>query len=74
MKKFIENFVEQLDSTTVDMLSAETKFRELEEWSSLAALSVIVMLDEVYDVTVNGEDMRKAQTIGELFEIVKEKQ
>ena len=48
-------------------------FRELEEWSSLVALSVIAMVDEIYGVTINGEDMRNAQTVGDLFESVQNK-
>jgi len=31
IKEFIENFAEQFDDTTVDVLSVETKFRELDE-------------------------------------------
>ena len=64
---FIENFAEQFDDTAVEMLSAETKFRELDEWSSLIALSVIAMVDEVYGITINGEDIRSSQTISDLF-------
>lgn len=67
IKDFIENFAAQFDDTTVEMLSEETKFRELEEWSSLIALSIIAMVDEVYGVTLNGEDIRGSQTIGDLF-------
>lgn len=67
IKDFIENFAEQFDDTAVEMLSAETKFRELDEWSSLIALSVIAMVDEVYGITINGEDIRSSQTIGDLF-------
>lgn len=67
IKVFIENFAEQFDDTTVEMLNAETKFRELEEWSSLIALSIIAMVDEVYGITLSGEDIRGSQTIGDLF-------
>lgn len=67
IKVFIENFAAQFDDTTVEMLHAETKFRELEEWSSLIALSIIAMVDEVYGITLSGEDIRCSQTIGDLF-------
>mgnify|MGYP000159365427 FL=1 len=73
IKEFIENFAEQFDDTTVDVLSVETKFRELDEWSSLIALSVIAMVDEVYGITINGEDIRNSQTIGDLFNRIKNK-
>lgn len=39
----------------------------------MLALTIIAMIDEEYDVTIKGEDLRKAQTIEDLFNIVKEK-
>ena len=55
------------------MFTPETKFRALDEWSSLAALSILAMVDEEYEVQLKGDDMRKAITIADLYEIVKEK-
>ena len=43
------------------------KFREYEEWSSLAYLSVIAMLDEEYDCQIEEADFRKLQTIQDLY-------
>lgn len=73
LQDFIKNFAEQFDETDLKEFTATTKFRELEEWSSLMALSIIAMIDEEYDITLKGEDMRQAQTIEELFNIVKSK-
>ena len=70
IQEFIDNFAGQLDETTVDQLSAETRFRELPDWSSLAALTIIAMIDDEYDIVLKGEEMRSAKTIGELFNIV----
>jgi len=70
IKEFIECFADQFDDTDVSVLSAETKFKELDEWSSLAALSVIAMVDEEYDVTIKGDDIRGSETIQDLFNIV----
>lgn len=53
------------------MFTSETKFKELEEWSSLTALSVIAMIDEEYDVKIKGDDVRNSQTVNDLYEIVK---
>lgn len=71
IKDFIENFAAQFDETDAATLSEETEFKELEEWSSLIALSVIAMVDEEYDVTLKGDDIRSSKTIGELYNIVK---
>ena len=73
IKDFIENFAAQFDDTDASEIKGETKFRELDEWSSLIALSVIAMVDEEYEVTLKGDDMRAANTIEELYQIVKGK-
>jgi len=39
LKKFIECFAEQFEETEFSVFQAETKFKELDEWSSLLALS-----------------------------------
>jgi len=71
INEFIANFADQFDETEASVFTPETKFRELEEWSSLIALSVIAMIDEEYDVTMTGNDMRAANSIEELYNIVK---
>ena len=73
IKDFIANFADQFDDTDASEFKAETVFKELDEWSSLIALSIIAMVDEECDVLLKGEDMRKANTPAELFEIVKSK-
>lgn len=70
LKDFIENFADQFDDTEASDLSGDTKFKELDEWSSLIALSVISMVDEEYDVTIKGDDIRGSETIQDLFNIV----
>lgn len=71
LKDFIENFANQFDDTDVSEFKAETEFKSLDEWSSLIALSVIAMVDEEYEVVIKGDDIRSANTIEDLFNIVK---
>lgn len=73
LKDFIKNFSDQFDDTDSSVFTAETKFHELEEWSSLIALSIIAMVDEEYDVTLKGDDIKNSQTIEELFFTIKAK-
>lgn len=70
LNEFIEHFAEQFDETDLDMFTAETEFRMLDEWSSLIALSIMAMIDEEYDIQLKADEMRKANTIYELFNIV----
>lgn len=71
IKDFLKNFAEQFDETAPEDLTAETNFKDMEEWSSLTALSVIAMVDEEYNVTITGEDIRNSSTIEDLFNKVK---
>lgn len=73
LTEFIENFASQLDDTDASEIKAETLFHDLDEWSSLSALSIIAMVDEEYDVILNGDDLTKSKTIEDLFNIVKAK-
>ncbi len=73
LKDFIENFAAQFDDTDASEIKAETVFKELDEWSSLIALSVIAMVDEEYDITIKGDDIRNSNTIEDLFNAVKAK-
>ncbi len=69
IKEFIEKFAEAVDVENVDGLTPETQFRDLDEWSSLASLSLIAMYDEEYGKSINGNDIRGSQTINDLFKL-----
>ncbi len=73
LDEFIKDFASQFDETDAKMFAAETKFRELDEWSSIIGLSIILMVDEEYGITIGADEMKQAQTIGDLFNIVKAK-
>lgn len=73
IKNFIQNFADQFEDTDASVFTAETKYRELDEWSSLIALSILAMVDEEYDVQLKGEEMRATNTIQELYDLVSSK-
>ncbi len=73
IQDFIQHFAEQLEETDVNVLTPETNFRDLDEWSSIIGLSIILMVDEEYGITIGADAMKQAQTIGDLFNIVQSK-
>ncbi|MBR6183638.1 MAG: acyl carrier protein [Bacteroidales bacterium] len=73
LNEFIANFAEQFDETDASVFTAQTAFHDLDEYSSLIALSIIAMVDEEYDVALKGDDMKSAVTIEDLYNIVKSK-
>ena len=73
LKEFIENFAAQFEETESNEITAITIFKDLDECSSLTALSVIAMADEEYEVVLTGDDIRNSTTVNDLFELVKAK-
>ena len=73
LKDFIENFAAQFDDTDASEFQPETEFKALDEWSSLTALSIIAMVDEEYDITIKGDDIRNSETIEDLFNLANSK-
>lgn len=69
-KEFISNFAAELDETSEDMLTADTDFKALDEWSSLTALSIIAMIEDNYEVEVGGDDLESCTTLNDLFNLV----
>ena len=67
---FIQNFAEQFDETDASVFIPETVFHELEEYSSLIALSIIAMIDEELGVTIGANEMRSSVTIKDLYDQV----
>ncbi len=72
--QFIANIADLFEDTDPTLINETTEFKSLEEWSSLLALSLIAMIDEEYEVTLMGDDVRNTSTLGELFDVVTQKQ
>ena len=73
IKEFIQNFADQFEDTDASVFTPETVFHDLDEWSSLVGLSLIAMIDDEYNVTIKGDELRAAKTINDVFELVKSK-
>ena len=71
LENFLENFALQFEETEIDVFQANTKFKELEEWSSLMALSIIAMVDDEYEISIKGDDINNSTTIEDLYNIIK---
>ena len=69
--KFLVNFANQFDDTDSSELRLDTKFRDIEEWSSIIALSVMAMCVEEYDVYLSANEMENAKQISDIYDIVK---
>jgi acyl carrier protein len=74
IESFLENFVQQFEEPPTVPLSSDTIFRTLPGWNSLQSLVVIISIDENYGVTLSAEELENTQTLGELYQLLREKQ
>ena len=70
LEKFISLFAEEFDETPVDIFNSETVFKDLDEWDSLTALSIIAMIDDEFEKEITGANLRNCPTIQDLHELI----
>lgn len=73
LKDFIEKFADQFDDTDASEIQADTEYQELEEWSSLTAMSIIALAKTQYGKTITGREVRSCKTVEELFNLIASK-
>lgn len=70
LDEFVKAFAAEFDDTPAEQFTPTTNYRELEEWGSLVALSIISMVDDEMDVQITGADLRNSKTIEDLYNVV----
>ncbi len=73
LDEFVKAFAAEFDDTPEETFKPETNYKELDEWGSLVALSIISMVDDEMDKRLTGADLRSCNTIEELFKLVESK-
>lgn len=73
LDEFIEIFANQFDDTDASEIQADTEYQELEEWSSLTAMSMIAMAKTQYGKTITGREVRSCKTVEDLFNLIASK-
>ena len=73
INKFVANFAEQFDDTDTSKIQASTRFRDLDEWSSLVGMGVLAMAKTQYGKTISGAELKACLTIEDVFNLIKNK-
>ena len=68
MTTFIQDFEELFDEVEQGSITKDTIIRDLDEWSSLIALTLIAMADENYDIKLTGDDIRTSNTVEDIYQ------
>ena len=59
--------IEEVLDVEEGSLSPETELADVDEWDSIAALSLIVMLDEKFEKTVSGAQIKSLETVNDIL-------
>lgn len=70
ISSFIQKMSDAIDIEQSGLLKPETRFKELEEWTSLEALSLIAMVHDEYGISITNQNIRELTTIDDLFTFV----
>ena len=74
LEDFVLAFAEQFDETPVEEFNSSTDYKELDEWSSLTALSIIALVKENFDKKITGAEIRNCASIEELYKLIQDKE
>ena len=66
-KALIEELAEILD-VDEDMLSEDTDLTAMDEWDSIAKLSIIIFADEHLGKKITGEELKIVKTVADLLQ------
>ena len=73
LEEFVTAFAEEFDETPAESFTPATVYKDLDEWGSLTALSIIAMVDEEFEKRITGADLRSVNTLEELFNLIQSK-
>ena len=70
IEEFILKIEDEFDDMVPGKLKPDSIFRDMFEWNSVNALTMIAMVDCEYDVRLVADDFQKSKTVQDLFDIV----
>lgn len=66
------NALEDILELEQNTLSGQEVLLDIDQWDSLAFLSVIAMADEHFDIVIQGDKLEKINTVNDLVSLVEE--
>ena len=73
LDEFVTAFAEEFDDTPAEQFKTDTVYKNLEEWGSLTALSIIALAMEGFGKKITGADLRSCDTIEDLYNLIQTK-
>ncbi len=73
IEEFLIKFEGCFEGVKSGSILPETQFRNLEEWDSLAALTLLAMVDTDYEIAISASELRACEKVHEIFDLIKQK-
>ncbi|TCC94155.1 acyl carrier protein [Pedobacter frigiditerrae] len=67
---FLAGFRDLFDETDPQEIQFETQYKDLEEWSSLTVLSLIVHFEDNYKVKLSPVNIQESSTVDDLYKLI----
>lgn len=71
MNEFLA-FVADVMDTDVDEINMETTYKEYSKWDSLMMMTLVMELEEEYDVSISIDEIGKVHTLEDLYKLIEE--
>lgn len=71
VEEFIPILAGMMEADAAD-IQPDTEYQELEEWSSVTAMTLIAFAKTQFGKTITGQAIRHAKTVEELFSLITE--
>lgn len=68
-EKFL-NLVKEVLEIEDRELNLSDRFRDFEEWDSLANLSLVALLDDEFGIVIDSQEFRKMNTLQEIYDVI----
>jgi acyl carrier protein len=71
--QFVRHFESAIEGIEPESLTPATRYHEIPQWDSLGLLCLLAMIDCEYGVQIGGMELKKCETLADVFGLVQEK-
>lgn len=71
MNEFLEFIADVMDAD-ISEISTETTYKEYSKWDSLMMMTLVMELEEEYDISISIDEIGKVHTLGDLYKLIEE--
>lgn len=69
-RKQLLNIVEESLELDADELTGEESLADMEEWDSMAVISLIALVDETFEITLEPEQIMESETVNDIIKLI----